>query len=115
MGICINFICPKKTEKLSKSGTNINSQSIKFNFSPENNKSQIQNPKKNLSTSPNLNNSLKNIINDNINSSTYPLSTKQNKFSIISEQTPKLKYSSLISKNILLKSYSLSKLNKSNI
>ena len=115
MGICINFICPKKTEKLSKSGTNINSQSIKINFSPENNKSQIQNPKKNLSTSPNLNNSLKNIINDNINSSTYPLSTKQNKFSIISEQTPKLKYSSLISKNILLKSYRLSKLNKSNI
>jgi hypothetical protein len=115
MGICINFICPKKTEKLSKSGTNINSQSIKFNFSPENNKSQIQNPKKNLSTSPNLNNSLKNIINDNINSSTYPLSTKQNKFSIISEQTPKLKYSSLISKNILLKSCRLSKLNKSNI
>ena len=113
----MKLICPKKKEKYSKSGTNINSQSMKcsINLSPENNKSQIQNPKLNFSTSPNLNNSLKYIINDNINSSCYPLSTKKNKFSNISNQTLNLKYSSSISKSKFIRSCRLSKINKSNL
>ena len=113
----MKLICPKKKEKYSKSGTNINSQSMKYsiNLSPENNKSQIQNPKLNISTSPNLNNSLKYIINDNINSSCYPLSTKKNKFSNISNQTLNLKYSSSISKSKFIRSCRLSKINKSNL
>ena len=117
MGLCINLICPKKKEKYSKSGTNINSQSMKCSIylSPENNKSQIHNPKLNFSTTPNLNNSLKNIINDNLNSSCYPLSTKQNKFSNISNQTLNLKYSSSISKSKLIRSCRISKINKSNV
>ena len=102
MGICYQLFCPKKN--YNKENNKNNRFKIRVSYSPESDFYQINNQRKVNQGLVNVNNSSINKSSENINSSNFPFTNKQSvKISNISNQTPKLQYSSSMSKSKLIR------------
>ena len=117
MGICYKFFCPKKNgNKENKKNDNKQRFKISISISPQIDFNQMNNQLKINKGLINLNSSIINKSSENMNSSNLPFNTKQSvKISNISNQTPKLKYSSSMSKNKLIRTVRTQKYIRQNI